>query len=165
MGDYSGYGKNTYTMQTSIISRTLDVQVQVTSPITNSSGASEVVVAPIDPEVVLYEKHPLYGIQFQRTLSNLFTLNNSKEIEVVSEPYFFGTEDMHDTKLSYKWNINNSEFDGDTTRVSRVFRQAEGTSGTSFISVAVENAEQILQSARGEFSLVFKKSQSTKSTF
>ena len=164
VGDFSGFGKYTYTVQSSIISRALDVQVQVTSPTTDSIGSAEVVVPPLEPEIVFYEKNPLYGIQFQRALTDEVTLNSSKEIEIVGEPYFFGTKDPKDNSLSYKWNINNTSIGGDMTQQSRVFRQADGTSGTSFISLSIENTKQILQSASAGFNLVFKKNQSNQTT-
>ncbi len=155
IADFSGYGKNTYTLQSSIISRPLDIQVDVTSPASDAVGSAETIVTPVDPTVLLYEKHPTLGIQFQKALTNTSSLFDSKEIEVVAEPYFFGVTSPYTPLLSYKWSINSVPIDEDTTKVSRIFRQKEGVSGTSNISLSVENTDQILQLASTNFNIQF----------
>ncbi len=164
VGDFSGYGKYTYTVQSSIISRPLDIQVQVTSPNTNAVGSAETVVAPTDPMVLMYEKNPLYGIQFQKVLADGAILSSSREINVIGEPYFFGTTDSHDTSLTYNWSINGNSIDSDTTQTTRVFREPDGVVGTSNISLSVTNTNQILQSAQYAFNLIFGKTQTQTGT-
>jgi hypothetical protein len=167
VGDFSGYGKYTYSVQSSIVSRPLDIQVEVTSPNTDAVGSAEVVATPVDPTVLMYEKNPLYGIQFQKALADGTTLTGSKEINVIGEPYFFGTTDAHDASLSYNWNINGSTIDSDTTVTTRTFREPDNSNGgTSNISLTVNNSNQILQSATYGFNLTFSKtSTSTTTTF
>jgi hypothetical protein len=155
VGDFSGYGRNTYTMIASIISRPLDIEVEVTSPDSNGVGYAETVANPIEPMIVMYEKSPLYGIQFQKALTNTVELNNSKEIAVIASPFFFGVTNAQNQNLQYKWAINGVSINNGTDPTIRVFRQKEGTVGTSYISLSIENADKILQYSSNGFNLKF----------
>ncbi|MBA3733103.1 hypothetical protein H0W91_01870 [Patescibacteria group bacterium] len=155
MDSDSGYGKSTYNMTGSIISRPLQVEVEVTSANTAGVGYAETVVNPIDPTVVLYRKSPLYGIEFQKALIGTVSMNDSKEASIIGMPYFFGVSSPYSPQLSYKWSINGISIDNDTTQTTRVFRQIEGTNGTSNISLSIENSYKILQVSRSEFDLTF----------
>lgn len=151
----SGLGNSTYTFVGSLISRPLDIEVEVTSPNQNGVGTAEVVVSPVDPSVVFYKKNPLYGIEFQKALTGTVGLTDSKELAVFGAPFFFGTLSANAPELLYKWSVNGSSIDSDTSQTTRVFRQLEGTSGTSNISLQIENSRKILQLANGNFNLMF----------
>ena len=151
----SGAGVNTYSLIGSIIARPLDVQVEVTSPNTAGVGDAEVVATPIDPQVVMYENNPIYGIQFQNVLQNNVTLNGSKEITIVGVPFFFGVTNDIAPELTYKWEINGSQIQDGGHQTSQVFQQTDGTSGASNISLDVEDSAKILQSASNNFNLEF----------
>ncbi len=155
LGDFSGYGKNTYTMISSVISRPLLIDVEVTSPTTDDMAQASTVATPIEPSVVFYEKNPLYGIQFQKALTGSVAMSDAKEINVLAEPFYFGVNYLSDPSLSYKWNINNSQIDSDTTKTNRIFRPVGGTAGTSYISLSIENANKMLQYANNGFNLNF----------
>ena len=151
----SGYGKDTYTIVGSIISRPLNIEVSVTSPSSGGTALAEARVAPTEPVVLFYKKNPLYGMEFQNALSGEVALLDSKEITVVGVPFFFGTRDLYAPELSYKWSVNGVSIDEDTTQTTRVFRQPEGIGGTSNISLSVENSDKILQFASSNFNLNF----------
>lgn len=155
LGDFSGYGKNTYTMIASVISRPLEIDVEVTSPTSDDLARSLVTVNPVEPIIIFYENNPLYGIEFQKALTGTVALSNSKEINVLAEPFFFDESSFASGFLSYNWSINGSQIDTDTTQTSRVFRPKEGTAGTSNISVSIGNTNKMLQSADSSFDLQF----------
>ncbi|OHA94046.1 MAG: hypothetical protein A3H52_00040 [Candidatus Zambryskibacteria bacterium RIFCSPLOWO2_02_FULL_39_26] len=148
----SGYGKNSYTMTGSLISRPLNVEVEVTSPADASLGYARTVVAPITPTIVFYKKDPLYGIGFQDALFGTEILQ-SKEMAIVGVPFFFSAGNQYE--LQYKWSINGVAIDNDTTQTTRVFRQNKGVSGTSNIGLSVEHLNKILQFSSVSFDLMF----------
>ena len=145
----SGFGKNTYTITPSIISRALDVAVEVTSSSNPSVGRAELVVQPIEPSVVIYKKSPLYGIEFEHALQNSMKLED-KELTIIAMPFYFG---INPGALSYNWSINGEPI-GQNSNI-QVFRPKEKTSGTSNISLQVGNIDKILQSATADFNLKF----------
>ena len=154
VGDFSGLGKNTYTMIGSIISVPIDMQVEVTTTDGVSVADAETTVAPIAPQIVFYQKDPLNGIQFQNALSGSFALT-TKEIDILAVPFFFAKDDMGAGNLQYAWNINGYSVDNDLSKTNRVFRPQSGVSGTSNISLSITNTNKILQMADGSFNLTF----------
>lgn len=151
----SGYGKDSYSIVGSIISRPLNIEVEVTASTGGSVAHGSVLVNPIEPLVVLYEINPTYGIKFQKALSGEVELKDSKEIWVVSAPFYFGTTNSSASELAYKWKINGGLIDNNTSQNTRIFRQAEGTSGVSNISLSIENTKKVLQYASNSFNLKF----------
>ncbi|MEQ1500084.1 MAG: hypothetical protein ABL917_01775 [Parcubacteria group bacterium] len=160
----SGYGKNTYSIVGSVISRPINVEVEVTSTATNAVGTGFVTVNPEEPFVVFYKKDPLYGIEFQKALLGTVEINEAKEIAVVGVPYFFGATNTFMDELSFNWSINGLPIDKDSTQTTRVFRPKEGTSGSSRISLKVESFDKILQSAYTDFNIKFGKQTTENST-
>lgn len=150
----SGYGKNTITIQGSIISRPIKIKVEVSSPYSYSTAYGYTTITPIDPFVLLYNKSPLYGIQFQRSIYGVNQMS-SPEMTVVAEPMFFDVRYAKSANIAYKWFINGNPVNNDLTDSTQVFRPKEGTSGTSEITVKVEHIDKILQYATSKFSLGF----------
>ncbi len=155
IGDFSGYGKDTYTVAASVISRPLTVSVEVTSPDVDGVGTAVVTANPVEPTVLLYEKNPLYGIQFQKALVGDIDMGSSKEINILSMPYFFGVSYPTHPELTYSWSINSTQVDGGLNATSKVFRPLEGTSGASSIAVSIEDSAKILQFSSTSFNLSF----------
>lgn len=155
LGDFSGYGKNTYTMIASVISRQLDVSVEVTSPDSSAVASNQTSVAPVDPMIVLYQRHPLYGIRFDQALGTNYTMDSSNEMSIVAMPFFFGITNLNNSPLSFVWKLNGGTIGNGSDGRSQTFRQQEGTSGTSRVDVAIENTEKILQSASSGLNINF----------
>lgn len=172
----SGYGKNIYTYDGPLISRTQNITVEVTSTDSSLRGFARIEVPPIEPDLILYRKNPIYGIEFQRALSGEIDMTGSKEITVIGEPYYFGTLNSFSGELMYKWAINgnplsnssqnsgqNSQFN-DQSNV-QVFRQKEGVTGKALISLSIENVEKILQYASNRFDVKFGEVKQSNPTF
>lgn len=160
----SGYGKNTYTTKGALIARPMNVTVEVSSPNVTGVGFGIIAIEAKDPEVILYKKNALYGVEFQKALTGEVDISENKEINIVSFPLFFG-ENYNSSNLSYKWLINGVKIDNDLGRTSRVFRPKEGTSGSSKISLLIENSDKILQSSRMDFYLKFSSNEKQPSGF
>jgi hypothetical protein len=156
MGDFGGYGRNTYTVLGSIISRQLDIKVQAATTDGTKIAVSETVVRPIDPQVIFYRDDPLYGIIFERALTGIVDLNKTKEVSVVASPYYFGTSDPAGGSLSYTWSLNGGKIYG--TGPSMTFRRPEGgVFGVSSISLSISNLTKELQEAAANLSFNFEK--------
>jgi hypothetical protein len=161
----SGYGKNTFTFTGSVISRNLEVTVEVTNLDSSVRAFSRIKVSPIEPSVVLYERNPIYGIQFQNALKGTLDLNNKKEIAVIGIPYYFGNLDPISPDLIYKWSVNGLPIGNNPSENLEVFRKKEGASGNARISLSVESQSKILQSANNYFNLNFSEQTETSNSF
>lgn len=165
MENDSGYGKNTFTFVSPLVSRDLDVNVQVTSPDTTSIGFARIDVKPTEPTLIIYRKNPLYGIEFQKGLTGNIKLTDSKEVVVIGIPFYFGATNTNSSDLVYKWSINGVKIDNGQNTNMQVFRQKEGTSGVSNISLSIENTDKILQLANNKFNLEFGETITNTSSF
>jgi hypothetical protein len=154
MDSDSGYGKNVFIMTGSLISRPLDIEVDVTSQDNLESGYARTIVNPVEPEILFYEKNPLYGIEFQKSLRGSIDLSEP-EIAVIGMPLFFGTKTLYAPELKYVWKINGTPIDDDTSQTIRVFRQKEGVTGKATIGLSLENTRKILQYTSSSFDLSF----------
>lgn len=154
--DSSGFGKNSYTFNGPLISRPVEVSVEVSTLNDEGIAFNSTLVEPQDPFVIFYKKDPTYGIGFQRSLQGTVELNNSREITVVAMPFFFGTLIQSPAELLYKWFINGTPIGNDSGAYTQVFRQIEGVSGSSRISLSIENERKILQFSSKNFDLSFR---------
>lgn len=155
MQDYSGYGKNTFTFVAPLISRAIEISVEATPVNGDGIATGYTFIDPIEPSIVFYKKDPIFGIRFQNALQNINELNNSLEIAVIAMPFNFGVLDSLAPELIYKWKINDLPLDGFNESNLQVFRQIEGVSGSSNISLSIENSRKILQYTSGKFDLGF----------
>ncbi len=165
VSEASGYGKNIYTFNGPLISRAQNITVEVTSPdhpILRAFARFD--LPPIEPELVFYRKNPIYGIEFQKALTGQVELKDSKEITIIGMPYYFGVLNSFSSDLIYKWAINGAPIAESSGNV-QTFRQKEGVSGTSNISLSIENTEKILQYASTKFNLKFGETSSSNPTF
>lgn len=157
----SGYGKNTFTMTGALISRPIEITVEVTSRDSSARAVSNITVFPIEPEMILYEKNPLYGIQFQKALTGTIEMKDSKEITVLGIPMFSGGLDPLNRDIKYTWSVNGSIINNNSNQNIQVFRKKDGAVGTARISLSTENISKILQSASGSFDLKFSSKNSS----
>ena len=151
----SGFGKNTYTFVSSLISRPVKVEVEVTTTDSSGFGYASSDMAPIEPLVILYKKDPIYGLELQKILQNTLSLTDSKEIMVVGVPLFFNKTNFDRNELTYKWSINGITIENESYQSTQVFRQKEGVAGTSRIGLSIENPSKILQYSTTAFNLMF----------
>lgn len=158
MGDFSGYGYDTYTLISSIIARPVTMRVDVSSSDGVALGYSTVTVVPSDPKIVFYKKDPMYGILFQKAISGSEELGSSKEISVLAQPFFFGTTDKNSSDLSYKWQLNGNTIEEGDDSTIKTFRLTDNSSGNATISLSIENSNKILQYASNQFQLMFNNS-------
>lgn len=159
--DNSGYGKYVYTRIGNLISRPLSVTVQVSSSDGVNVAYGLANVTPVDPFIAFYEKNPLYGIQFQKALTNTIDMPDLKELTIFSFPFYSGSPNPIFPDLVYKWAVNGSPIENSNIKNIQVLRRKEGSTGTAKISLSVENTSKILQYASGYFSIVFKNKNNT----
>jgi|SRR5581483_1626498 len=161
----SGYGKNAATFVGSIISRPLQVEVDVQNADGSLTASGATTVAPVDPTLVLYQIDPLYGIMFQKALHDSETLTGSQEMTVLGVPFYFGVYDPASPDLTYAWSINGNSVNNAPNDTAEIFRQKAGVSGSSNIGLSIENSQKILQTASASFNLTFGQPQNSALQF
>ena len=154
--DASGFGKNTYSLVGSLISRPMSVSVNVTSMNGDGVGFASVNLNPSEPQIIFYNKSPIYGIEFQKALGGTVGMGKSRESTIIGQPLFFGVTNSVSRDLTYKWSVNGEPTAG-YNEDSQVFRKPDGVGGVSSIELNITNNRKILQYASNSFNLSFGK--------
>jgi hypothetical protein len=162
-GDQSGYGRQSITIQGSIIPRELDMDVVVTSTDGNSNGEAGLIINASAPSLEFYQDDPLYGVLYNTAIGSSIKLSHN-ELKVVAAPYGFdipqsaanSAADNMPSALVYNWNVNNVSQSNLSSSRSIVLRVADGQQGTSAISLTLANTgNDILQGATAAFNAIF----------
>lgn len=145
MQSQSGYGKNYIDYKGKLIERPIEVEVLVESVDKNLVAKNKITLSTFNPQVVLYQDHPLTGTLFEYNLNNkLFTLD-SDEIEVTAKPFFFSTSRDEVSNVDYSWNLNGKNVFNLSRENSVLFRKEDGASGIANLNVSIKHDDNILQ--------------------
>lgn len=155
LGNQSGYGRQTLTLDGSVISRNLRILVEVEDPRSGAIASGVVDVAPVEPEILTYVVDPLYGIQYNKAITGKLPLTG-REVTLTAVPYSFSDITTTDREsIYYNWSINGDQIsDGLNTR-TRVFRKVGDVFGISTIGLRVEHNDRLLQFASQNISIDF----------
>ncbi len=145
----SGYGKNTYAFQGSILSQPVTVQVEVSSLGGNATALNQIVINPQNPQVIFYEDDPIFGVKYEKNIGSRFPLNDP-EIKITAFPYFMNQGDS----LDFAWQMNGISFEN-KDKNSTVLRQTTDAGGSSAISLTVKNNDNFMQEGQADSSIVF----------
>ncbi len=149
--DQSGYGKNIFTYTNDLLDQDVKISVEVSPREYNSVASASIIIDPVEPEIVVYEKNPIYGTIFEQAITGIYSLNRN-EITFEAIPYFF-TEN----NLDFSWVMNGQMIQSVQNPSEITFRIEGEEAGRSNISLNVTNNDKILQSTSNAFTLLFEK--------
>jgi len=142
-----GLGGNVLEAKGALVSRAFDVSVEVQTP-DGTTGAKETIyITPSEPELLLYENDPLYGILYNKPVNNLLDLGSKKETVLYAVPYYYGVETPDSLSLIYKWAINARDVIMAQNENQLTIRIPEGDNlaGSNPVYVEARNSTDILQ--------------------
>ena len=142
MDAFSGYGKNSFTLEDSIPVDSTPITVEVSSLDGTIKGMGSAAIRSISPQVILYRDNPLTGVTYETAVSSPLTLKE-KEVKLVVEPYFFSTKNKL-SDVSYFWSLNSNQIVGKQVN-SMIFRGEDGKSGNSLVSIQVKQLKKMFQ--------------------
>jgi hypothetical protein len=155
-GSASGYGKNTYVgSQTSYLREGEDISVEVSSPRESIVASNSILVIPTTPEILFYENSPLYGIVYEKALSNSFKLTN-EEISIIAEPVFFSVKGRGDSALTYAWTLNNATLPDFANKSEITLRRANNEAGRANVQVISQHLKKVLQGGKNSLSISYE---------
>ncbi len=156
LGDRSGYGKNTLTVSGDVLNHPVNISVKANSIKNEVVGEGAISVGSVNPQVLLYENNPLYGVLFNNALRDQFALKET-EFKLSAYPYYFSTNSPSSSSLKYQWAINNSSINTlSANQNSVVFRKPDGiVEGQSLISTDVLSNLTFLQEAANNLMISF----------
>lgn len=152
----SGYGKSSVSYPSSVIPKALRISVEASSVDGSFKGGKEISIENVEPSILFYEDHPLYGVRYNNALNTTIFEMKNKEFRVTAFPLFFSSENKSDSKLKYSWSINGNPVFDQQFKDSVVLRQDANTPGQSSVSLQLDNSNEILQSYRSVFGVKFQ---------
>ncbi|MDO8510420.1 MAG: hypothetical protein Q7S15_02240, partial [bacterium] len=102
----SGFGKSTFVVKGTYILKPITIEVEVGTLDESVKAKGKVTLTAQAPTIVFYEKHPLYGVIYEKALVNQITLGGD-EITLAPSPYYFSAQSAGDLALNYSWFMNN----------------------------------------------------------
>lgn len=154
-GSKSGYGKNSFVYKGNILGKEVIIQAEVSNAAGDVSGKGTVILNPQAPEVLVYEKNPLYGTLFNRELGSNGLVLKEKETTVEAVPFSTSALRSNQDTLRYGWMINGSSIPVPESQNYATFRNSTGQQGISLIGVSVANSTHLLQQMRSSLSINF----------
>ena len=142
--EYSGYGKDFLIYQGPITLESHVITVNVTS---DASAQSEAFInfSPFQPNVLVYESSPLYGVLFNKALPTSFYLSDSEKT-LAAYPYDFNFKSRNDSDVIYTWSMNNVDLNI-TNQPSMIFKTTSSDSGQTAVGIDVKSASNFLVEA------------------
>ncbi|MEX0933173.1 MAG: hypothetical protein WDZ74_00325 [Candidatus Paceibacterota bacterium] len=145
----SGYGKDNVYVLADFARKRHTVGVDIFHANSGVSSFSSVAVKLHDAETLLYEKHPLEGVIFERALPPLVSqARSSGSLRVVAYPFGMDARNRGDVEFSWKLNGRTLSNTG-TMRNGEIPLVSSEQGGISTIVVEARNREKPLQSSTG----------------
>lgn len=156
LGSMSGKGIGILSFKNNYLKREEIIGVETRNTTGTKTGKGEVRIIITDPKILFYEKNPLLGVMYNKSLFNTANLPN-EELSLVAEPYFISPINKNSSQIKYKWALNNNPVETNQQNPSvLVVRQQTGVSGEAEISLEVTNTSKILVTSVNNIVLNFK---------
>ena len=152
----SGYGKNTFLFNAGILSKTSNVTVTVESGTSNQTAFNGIALEPLDPEILLVQEHPLYGLMGS---SNGQIRTGSSDVIIHALPLFFNTSKKESSLLNYIWTVNGKDLGENNDSSIIAFQTPEGEDGSANVLIRVEHTRDFIQGASNKIGVFIEKTQ------
>lgn len=165
LGSVSGRGRSSASIAAPYLFGSDIISVDTASVDGNFIGSASSAVPSYEPQLRLYEDHPLFGLMLYRALATS-TQITEREMTFAAIPYFAQATDADDPALEYAWQVNNTP-----TAVSGVRNEiAIGTQGNTSAGVAniklsVTHQSNIFLAASGLWSITLSSTASAGDVF
>lgn len=153
--DQSGYGKQSITLLGDIVPRPFTVTVTVTSQDGKTQTSGYLPISFTDPSLEFYVDDPLYGPLYNMAKQGSINLGLQKETTILAVPFGFSGRANDLKGLTYDWKINSISHPELSSNNSIILRVPEGETGSSNVSLIIQNQAKILQGAKKSFLTLF----------
>ena len=117
------------------------------------SGEASISLRTQNPDLVLYEDSPLFGIMYHRALGQS-AIASEAETSFAAVPYFASAVSANDPSLAYAWTVGGSPVATDSQDPSEITINAQ-SSGVAQIGLALTEPSDPFFSASGAWAISF----------
>lgn len=141
----SGYNKNSFVFQKDFLNPTESLSVTITGVGNTYTATKDIVVPSFNPVILLYERHPLLGIRYEKEIGPTMTLPVGEKT-ILAEPYFMSAIGPTSNYLNYVWEINGAPI-STPSKKNQLTLRGSGQAGASRISLEIENITKLFEEA------------------
>jgi len=149
----SGLGQSSAVFPAAVLYDSDVIEVDAQTPDGTLAGQASVAVRTQDPQLVLYEDNPLFGVMYHDAISQSSVASES-ESSFAAVPYFANAVSANGPSLAYQWTVNGSSVATDAQDPSEITINAE-SSGVANIGLSVSNPADPFFSASGSWQIAF----------
>ncbi len=154
VGSVSGRGKSSAMFPAPTLHGTDTISVEAVSNDASFEGSAELRIPSVEPQIVLYERHPIFGTMLHRAITAQSSNSNS-EATFTAVPYFAHALAANDPQLRYSWLVNGNRIPANALLPQEITINADNSSGIANIRLTVTHLRNWLLKSSGEWSISF----------
>ncbi len=154
LADISGFGKSSALISAPQLFSTDVISLEARTSDNSFSGVASVSYPSIEPQLLLYEDHPLFGLMMHRALSTQTFIPES-EMTFDVMPYFAQAAGVADPSLHYVWRVNGKDVAPDPVRPNALTVDAGKSAGTALVDLGLTRADNIFMNSTQSWSISF----------
>lgn len=148
----SGRGKSTAIINSPPLFGADTISVEAKTSDGLLQGIASARTSSLQPELVLYQNHPVFGIAYHQALA---AENRVPEIEATfaAVPYYAQAKNPDDGSLVYDWRVNGIGIENDPEHPSTITINASGSTGRALIELALTHAFNLFLNSSGSWGI------------
>jgi hypothetical protein len=149
----SGVGESSAVFPAATLYDSDTITVDAETPDGSISGEATLSIRTGDPELVLYEDSPLFGIMYHQALGQSDVAGES-ETSFAAVPYFADATSANDPGLAYSWSVNGSQVATDAQDPSEITVDAK-SAGVAQIQLNISKPSDPFFGVNGSWAVSF----------
>lgn len=130
------------------------ISVEAISQDGSLSGEAAVRIGDVEPALVLYKVHPLFGELFHQPLGATSFIPEV-EMTFAAVPYFAAVDTPDDPKLNYEWRVNETSVPADAAHPGVLTINSAKSSGNALLRLALTHATNYFMSLNDAWKITF----------
>lgn len=159
VGSVSGIGRSSAVLASPNLFATDIIEVDVASLDGSVAGSASVILPSTEPQLVLYENHPLFGFEYYNALAAKNPISEN-EMTFAVVPYFAQASGPNDPNLEYQWTVNGNPVKGNAADQSEITISAVNSNGDATIGLSMTHATNLTIDSGGSWDILLSGSSS-----
>ncbi len=143
----SGWGKNSFTFKNTYLDRTNTIKVEVSDILNKFSGTKSISLEPGNSKIVFYKVDKNLGLLTNASIKDEFEIKKEGE-SIAAAPYFINVDNLNDESIKFNWKVGGEDVYTVTPRNQISVVPESGKSGSTTISLSVENTQNLFQGVK-----------------
>lgn len=150
----SGKGKSAALINGPELFGSYTVTVDVTTADGALGGEASASISSVEPRLVLYEDHPLYGMEYWHALGATSFISDS-EMSFAAMPFFAPATSASAPLLEYAWQVNGGAISSDAAHPNEITLQSAGNGTLGLLDLELTHKTNLFIDSRAEWSVTF----------